>query len=256
MSELYHDPEWLYQQLEVEERTQIDIGEEFGITNTAISHWVRKFRENGEWPPDEDGDILPGGLVFTLEVGDKVDIGLVDEDGWAAPFNVIDAPAPVVWEAPFGEDFETRRLTLRQSKGNPQRDLYAAPAPVGLRITGTTGVRDPVKTVDRLEHVGTVSPPKLLQLQAEADMNDDGDDAVADGGDNSWRRYYEAGGEQPAFDEIETPDWLDEGSFYSAVDMADDVDELVEALGWDERGRVIQMVERLGVWDRLGGENA
>lgn len=51
--------------------------------------------------------------------------------------------------------------------------------------------------------------------------------------------------EVESFHDLETPDWLDEGSFYAAVDMAGDVDELGEVLGWDAHDRLERMVNLL-----------
>lgn len=50
--------------------------------------------------------------------------------------------------------------------------------------------------------------------------------------------------EGPAsFAEIDTPSWLDEASFFAAVDMADTVSELGEALGWNEPDTLESIVE-------------
>jgi len=54
-----------------------------------------------------------------------------------------------------------------------------------------------------------------------------------------------------SFHNLDTPDWLDEASFYQAVDMADNVEKLGEVLGWEEYDRLKRMVELLGVDERL-----
>lgn len=51
--------------------------------------------------------------------------------------------------------------------------------------------------------------------------------------------------EVDSFADLATPSWLDEGSFFSAVDMADDVDELAEVLGWHEPEQLTIVVDLL-----------
>lgn len=48
-----------------------------------------------------------------------------------------------------------------------------------------------------------------------------------------------------SFHDLDTPDWLDEASLYTAAEMADDVDELSEVLGWAEHEQLEVMVEVL-----------
>lgn len=54
-----------------------------------------------------------------------------------------------------------------------------------------------------------------------------------------------------SFDDLSTPEWLDEGSWYQGVSMADDVDELVEVLGWDDREEVARAVQQLGLEEEV-----
>jgi hypothetical protein len=54
-----------------------------------------------------------------------------------------------------------------------------------------------------------------------------------------------------SFHDLDTPDWLDEASFYQAVDIADDVEELADVLGWAEYGLLRRMVELLGIGEDL-----
>jgi hypothetical protein len=57
--------------------------------------------------------------------------------------------------------------------------------------------------------------------------------------------------EVDSFHDLNTPDWLDEASFYQAVEMADDVEGLAEVLGWREYDLIERMVELLGVGENL-----
>ena len=63
------------------------------------------------------------------------------------------------------------------------------------------------------------------------------------------------GVEDPAavdsFHDLDTPGWLDEASFYQAIDMADDIEELADVLGWAEYDLLKRMVELLGVGEDL-----
>lgn len=53
--------------------------------------------------------------------------------------------------------------------------------------------------------------------------------------------------------DVHTPDWLDEASFYAALDESDDVEDLARTLGWEDGNEVADAVEQLDVADRLGG---
>lgn len=53
--------------------------------------------------------------------------------------------------------------------------------------------------------------------------------------------------------DLDTPAWLDEGSFFSAIDYADTVIELKDALGWDDLDRITDLVDALGLADELEG---
>lgn len=57
--------------------------------------------------------------------------------------------------------------------------------------------------------------------------------------------------EVESFEDLATPDWLDEASFYQAVDMSEDVGELQEVLGWDDQARVETLVEVLDLEEEI-----
>jgi len=59
--------------------------------------------------------------------------------------------------------------------------------------------------------------------------------------------------EVESFQDVDSPDWLNEASFYQAVEMADDVDDLADVLGWQEYDRLQRMVELLDVGEDLDG---
>jgi hypothetical protein len=50
-----------------------------------------------------------------------------------------------------------------------------------------------------------------------------------------------------SFGDLETPDWLDEGSFYVAAEMSEDIDDLADTLGWNEFEHLEVMVGVLDV---------
>lgn len=59
------------------------------------------------------------------------------------------------------------------------------------------------------------------------------------------------------FEDLATPDWLDEGTFYTALEMAADADEFAEAIGWGDPEDLELMVDLLGLLDEeLPGEEA
>lgn len=62
----------------------------------------------------------------------------------------------------------------------------------------------------------------------EGDEDDRGDQEDSDGDQN--------------FESV-APDWLDEASWWQAVDMADDLESLVDALGWDDYDAVDELVQ-------------
>lgn len=50
-----------------------------------------------------------------------------------------------------------------------------------------------------------------------------------------------------SFSDLDTPEWLNAGSFYSGVEMADNVDELSEILGWQDTEALAVVVEVLDI---------
>lgn len=86
------------------------------------------------------------------------------------------------------------------------------------------------------------------------DGRDDADEESADiheepstDTDESSEGEIEQPGQADSFGDLVTPDWLDEATFYTAAEMADDIDELAETLGWPEHDRLAAMVESLGL---------
>jgi len=53
--------------------------------------------------------------------------------------------------------------------------------------------------------------------------------------------------------DLDTPSWLEEGSFYSAVEFADTFIDLKKALGWDEVAEIGRLVDALGLEGELEG---
>ena len=53
--------------------------------------------------------------------------------------------------------------------------------------------------------------------------------------------------ETAEFGDLDTPDWLDEASFYAAADMSTTIDELAETLGWQEQDRLEEIVQALDI---------
>jgi len=53
------------------------------------------------------------------------------------------------------------------------------------------------------------------------------------------------------FQDLATPEWLDEGSFYQGVEMAAHIDELAEVLGWPAPERLDLIIELLGLEDEV-----
>lgn len=54
-----------------------------------------------------------------------------------------------------------------------------------------------------------------------------------------------------SFEDLDTPDWLDEASFYQAVDMAEDLGELQEVLGWEGEPQIETMIEVLELEEEI-----
>jgi hypothetical protein len=80
----------------------------------------------------------------------------------------------------------------------------------------------------------------------DEDVSDTPDEAE---GDSAEEIFEDAVDEDLDWTDVDTPDWLDEGSFYTAVDESDDVEELRAALGWKDEhdGDLEQLIERLDV---------
>jgi hypothetical protein len=103
-------------------------------------------------------------------------------------------------------------------------------------------------------------PEEEAAAAAVEDLDDTSDSPDEPKGDSARETFEEAleetdensDGRVPAdeitFDEADTPDWLDEGSFYSAAEEADDLEGLRDVLGWrDGDGDLGRLVERLDV---------
>jgi len=54
------------------------------------------------------------------------------------------------------------------------------------------------------------------------------------------------------FDDL-APDWLDEASFHNAVRLSEDLEDLINTLGWDDSEQLTELVEATGVDDDLSG---
>lgn len=119
-------------------------------------------------------------------------------------------------------------------------------------------IHDPTESPGRSHGKGG---PESSTDDSDDDQDDAGDDTdlekdVPDGADQDDAEEAYAHEELLAVDrpedvddfrDLSTPDWLREGSFYRAVEMSDDVDELVAALGWDEPATVAEIVGLLDV---------
>lgn len=101
------------------------------------------------------------------------------------------------------------------------------------------GVHDPTDPPGKRHGKGGPKP------SADAETDDGEDDVGAEDSEVS------GASEGASFCDLETPEWLDEGSFYTAVDMAADVDDLAATLGWADHDRLESMVDQLDV--RLEG---
>ncbi len=93
--------------------------------------------------------------------------------------------------------------------------------------------------------------------QAAADAVEDCDEASdapdeTEGG-SATEIFENAASNTVEWSDIDSPDWLDEGSFYSAVEEASTFEELREVLGWKDEydGDLEWFVDRLGVRTEL-----
>jgi len=54
------------------------------------------------------------------------------------------------------------------------------------------------------------------------------------------------------FDDL-APEWLDEASYYNAVELSEDLEDLADTLGWDDRDQLAALVKATGVDKDLPG---
>ena len=100
-----------------------------------------------------------------------------------------------------------------------------------------------VKAKRIAESLGTTSRQvgsRLRKLSARGKVE------KTDGYPANWKLVDDT--DDTGFDSIDTPDWLDESSFFQAAEMVEDVDELADVLGWDDdREALEELVETLDV---------
>lgn len=141
-------------------------------------------------------------------------------------------------------DFDVSQGTVRNWLINYEVhkvDSYESPEPEQRESTddarewcGVCGA-GPYQSVAR--HSGHVGHPRTIALDHEptehevAQMEDLAGDSA----------------EVSDFHDVETPDWLDEASFYQAVDMAVDLEDLQNTLGWEDIHRLEVVVDLLDV---------
>jgi len=136
----------------------------------------------------------------------------------------------------------------RHGKGGPKPSTEAEPEPKSDdqeddEDQDDTTEADETETAEA-DDVGTDRVDEAVQDKPAAEPEPEPENPQAQLGVDD-----PAAGE--SFHNLDTPDWLDEASFYQAVDMADDVKKLGECLGWEKYDRLKRMVELLGVDERL-----
>ena len=162
--------------------------------------------------------------IFAVDEGDEALVA-TSTNSWASPMTVDAVDEAVIWEVPFGDDWRERTIAFSGTGG------------AGYYV-------DVIDCVDEAPRVDAHSGYDAGEL-TEFEVLDAGDEAEAETAPDDKR-----------FEDADTPDWLDEGSWNAAIQMADDVDGLVQVLGWTDRKSIEALVEELGVGDRLGGDSA
>lgn len=206
--ERYKDPDWLREQLVVEDRTQADVAEECGVSNQAVWYWKDKF-EGDEWAAErkngdsvgvlgEPGVIEPAGVrsvhgdVLELEVGEKIDVEQTLDREWHEPLTVAEIDE-VEWLAPGDRSWATRQVTIWRGGASPNNDLvYRITSGTGPAVLERLEDEDWVQCaeVTDVDVVGEVQRSTLFQLQARDDHEVVQETSA---GDDSWRDYYLAG---------------------------------------------------------------
>jgi hypothetical protein len=104
--------------------------------------------------------------------------------------------------------------------------------------------------VDVDEDAGDTPAEEAREDQNGDDHRDIGDDSV---GSETPSDPDPKDRSVESFEDLSTPDWMDEASFFAAVEMADDVEELADTLGWPEHDRLDEIVELLEIKEDLYG---
>ncbi|OYR76132.1 hypothetical protein DJ71_18570 [Halorubrum sp. E3] len=111
---------------------------------------------------------------------------------------------------------------------------------------------------ENVSYVGRNKAKRIIGLVEEYTgdgVDDVEDDPAPEEGDEEELEEADEGDEdeggpvEPAdFEELDTPAWLDESSFYHAAEISDDLADFESTLGWDEgHERLAELVEATGV---------
>lgn len=95
--------------------------------------------------------------------------------------------------------------------------------------------------------------PEPEPVEEDSEPDDDLEDDADDVDVLTEVLLVETPDDVDGFGDVATPDWLDEGTFYGAAEMAEDVGEFADVLGWHEYDRLEVLVGLLDV-DVEGGE--
>lgn len=132
-------------------------------------------------------------VVLEATLGEKLNLTMADRDGYANAWAVVDTEEPTVWEAPFGDTWQTRRIRISQSMSGDDThrecDLVLAADEIRLEdppVKRRSSQPDaPSWVVGSVGAVGRVAPSTFAQLQGRQEQHQD----ARPEGDDTWRKY-------------------------------------------------------------------
>ncbi|WP_152663375.1 helix-hairpin-helix domain-containing protein [Halorubrum saccharovorum] len=131
-------------------------------------------------------------VALEATLGEKLNLTMLDRDGYACEWAVIDTEEPTTWEAPTGDSWQTRRIRISQKMNGSDHysecELVVAADEIRLEDppvkSRSAQPYAPSWRIESVGAVGRVSPSTYAQLQGRQEQEN-----ARPEGDDTWRRY-------------------------------------------------------------------